>query len=110
MIYLCTLFAYCTVCRNPCANFSFFFFLYGPTERERVVAILAQFLATSSLVALEPERHRPLAKRARCAPLATDAANVATAMMKADIPVQQILAVIDEADADNGLYRKLCDA
>ena len=31
-------------------------------------------------------------------------------MMKADILVQQILAVIDEAAADNGLYRKLCDA
>ena len=59
---------------------------------------------------MPPQRHLPLAKRARGAPPAVDAEAVATAMMKFDIPVQQILKVMDEADAENPLHRKLCDA
>ena len=67
-------------------------------------------VATRSSVTMPPQRHLPLAKRARGAPPAVDAEAVATAMMKFDIPVQQILKVMDEADAENPLHRKLCDA
>lgn len=58
---------------------------------------------------MPPKGHLPLAKRARCAPAAMDAEAVATAMMKFDIPVGQILKVVGEADASHPLNRKLCD-